>query len=169
MAKLTIGDKAQRVLVFLLGVRNRRVRRALASYGFTEAVLTDGWGRLQALTNNRLDFVGDGIDPTLIGELDAWENQWFPIAEIVLRTNYPAVHQVVFRNLSQTSGAEVVISVSTLLNRLDQIAKRPDDGGLGAEGKAARKLLEQRGLNERVAAQARCGFRAIVIARIGAS
>jgi hypothetical protein len=155
MAKLTVGDKARRVLDFMLGMRNRRVRRALAAHGFTEADLLTGLGFLQALTTTKLDFVSTVVDPKLVGELDAWENRWFPIVDVVLRTNHPAVHEHVFRNLAQTEGAEVIISVSTFLDRIEAISKAANDGGLGAEGRAARKLLEKRGLNESVVATAR--------------
>src|SRR5262245_17784846 len=105
MAKLSIGDKARRVLDFMLGARHRSVRRALGAHGFTEADLERGWVLLAALTATKLDFEPTVHDPRLITELDRWENRWFPIVEIVLRTNYPNVHDVVFLNLSQTEGA----------------------------------------------------------------
>ena len=48
MAKLTIGQKAERVLELLMGLRHPRVASTLAAYGFTEADLksaTSGWWR----------------------------------------------------------------------------------------------------------------------------
>lgn len=53
-----------------------------------------------------------------MGDLDAWENRWFPITDIVLRTNHPDVHAIIFRNLRQAEGVEVVATVTTLLDRL---------------------------------------------------
>ena len=155
MAELSIGEKAERVLKFALGARQPRVVRALSPYGFTEEELQEGWTLLSQLTDNKLDVVSSVIDQRLVGELDAWENHWFAIIEIVLRNNFPNVHAVVFRNLSQTEGAEVIISVSTLLDRLDAIVKPRDEGGLGDEGRAARARLERRGVTTDVVGVAR--------------
>ena len=52
-------------------------------------------------------------DPTVIEELDAWENRWFPVAEATLRRRKPEIADKVFLNLAQTSGIEVAVSVST--------------------------------------------------------
>ena len=51
---LSLGDKAQRTLRLLLGLRNPRIASALASYGFTEADMDEGWALLQALGRNKL-------------------------------------------------------------------------------------------------------------------
>jgi hypothetical protein len=37
MARLTIGQKAQRALRFLAGIRDPRISQALRAYGFCEA------------------------------------------------------------------------------------------------------------------------------------
>ena len=54
MAKLTIGQKAERVLELLMGLRHPRVASTLAAYGFTEADLNDGWNRLRTVWGKRL-------------------------------------------------------------------------------------------------------------------
>src|SRR5204862_1625206 len=51
--KLSLGDKAQRVLRFLMGLRADRVAAPLAPYGFTKATNDEGWKLLQALGRNR--------------------------------------------------------------------------------------------------------------------
>lgn len=154
MPRLTTGQKSQRALQFMLGVRNRRARRALAAHGFREEDFDDGWDRLKAITKSRLNDEPVEIDPTLVRDLDEWENRWFPIVDAVLRNNYPAVHKRVFLNLRQTEGAEVIFSVSTLLDRLEEIALPADEGG-SADGRAARKLLERRGLTDDIVGSAR--------------
>ena len=50
MAKLRIGQKAHRVLDFLVGVGHRDARRALEGFGFKDDDLEDGWRRLRALS-----------------------------------------------------------------------------------------------------------------------
>jgi hypothetical protein len=156
MSKLTIGQKAARSLQFLMGVRNRRVASTLKQHGFGERDLAEGWTRLSTLTTGRLNVTAPvTADPRLVVALDAWENKWFPIASAALTSNHPEAHAHVFRNLSQTSGSEVVISVSTLLERVGSLASPKDEGGLGREGRAARDLLTKRGLTDTVIAEAR--------------
>lgn len=155
MPNLSIGEKARRVLDFLLGARHWKVQRALGGHGWSEGDLVEGWTRLQRLTTDRLDYQSSLVDPRLLGALDRWENRWFPVIEVVLRTHHPKAHEVVFRNLRQTDGAEVVVSVSTLLGRLDAIARPEAEGGLGEEGVAARAMLEKRGVTAAVLTEAR--------------
>lgn len=154
VARLSLGQKAARVLQLFMGLRNRRVAAALKQYGFSEADLEQGWSRLRALTTNRLG-VTIANDPQLVQDLDEWENRWFPVADVVLRANAPEVHAMVFQNLSQTEGPEVIVSVSTFIERVDQISKSKDEGGFGAAGKKARELLEKRGLTKDTVKQAR--------------
>jgi hypothetical protein len=88
-------------------------------------------------------------------ELDGWENRWFPITDVVLATNVPEAHAMVFKNLSQTEGLEVIVSVGTFLERLETLPKSREEGGLGATGRNARELLIKRGLDSNAVAEAR--------------
>ncbi|MBZ0117299.1 MAG: hypothetical protein K8H88_09905 [Sandaracinaceae bacterium] len=149
MARMTLGQKAQRVLTLLLGLRSPRVAMVLRAFGFDEAELDRGWALLSRLTANRLSALPQMTDPRLVRELDAWENKWFPIAEVVLRTNHPSIAEEVFRNLSQTSGPEVVVGVATFVQRVSALEER------GGEAARARELLERRGLTEEILGEAR--------------
>jgi hypothetical protein len=155
MARLSTADKCNRVLLLLLGVRHRPVAIALSKHGFNAAALARGWALLARMTDGALDDLPAIDEPDLIAQLDGWENRWFPIVELVLRTNFPAAHEVVFRNLRQTEDETVIISVATLLDRLHAMQRSETEGGLGQEGRAARALLVERGLTEAIAAQAR--------------
>lgn len=155
MAKLTIGDKAHRVLRFLMGVRNRRASRVLERHGFDQEELERGWTLLRNLSSGRLGSQASVLDPALIGALDVWENRWFPIADASLTARAPAARELVFRNLTRTEGPAVVISVGTFLERLEALPRAAADGGLGEEGESARELLARRGLTEDVVAEAR--------------
>jgi hypothetical protein len=142
MAKLTIGDKAQRVLKLLYGLRDRRVAEALALYGFTEADRDQGWVLLQSLAQGKLLAHASTMNPKLYEQLDDWENRWYPIASASLKARFPKAHAWLFLNLQQTSGLETVISVGTLVERIEKLADAAGD-----EGPKAKALLEQRGLN----------------------
>lgn len=149
---LTLGDKAQRVLKFLLGLNDRAVA-ALVPYGFGEAVIEEGWALLRAVSRSKGGIVAASASLTAIEELDAWENHWFPIASIALARHHPAAHARLFLNLSQTEGPEVAVTVGLLLERLEEMAN--PEGPYGAEGPKALKLLETRGLTPAVIGQAR--------------
>lgn len=155
MARLTVGQKAARVTAFLVGVRKRRVASALARCGFAKEDLAEGWARLTALTEGRLDVVVSDGDPKLVEALDAWENEWFPVANASLRARFPEAHKFLFNNLTQTEGLEVITSVGTFLTRVEKLSLPENEGGLGRQGAAARKLLVKRGITEEVVREAR--------------
>ena len=143
---LTIGQKSERVLRFLRGLSQPRVADALAAHGFTQADWNEGWQLLQSATGRWLlrEQPAKAPDPTVIEELDAWENRWFPVAEATLRRRKPEIADKVFLNLAQTSGIEVAVSVSTFVQRLRLLEK--DVSG----GPEALALLKTRGLTEDV-------------------
>lgn len=153
MARMTIGQKASRVVQLILALRNRRIAAKLVQHGFTKDELERGWTLVTALTRGRLVAADDPDDPKLLVELDAWENKWFPIVSAALQHRFPEAHEHVFRNLSQTTGPEVAVTVGTLLERVEQLSKPREHGGLGREGKAARDLLTKRGFTSEVVAK----------------
>ncbi|WP_437635852.1 hypothetical protein [Sorangium sp. So ce854] len=60
-----------------------------------------------------------------------------------------------FRNLAQTEGAAVLVSVSTFVERWDSLGKSKEKGGPDAEGDDARKILAKRGLTKAVIDEAK--------------
>ena len=141
MAKMTLGQKAVRTLQFLMGLRHPAAGAALAAHGFDEAELDRGFGHIKYLLYGRLRTVDVTRDQNLVAALDEWENKWFPIVSATLASNHPAVHEVVFRNLTQTTGIEVIITVHTLIERVE------------AQPAAVRELLGKRGLTAEVIAE----------------
>lgn len=153
MGKLSIGQKAERLLKLLLGLRNARVAESLRQYGFSDAELAEGWRLLQALTEGRLLQRGPAKqDPALLQKLDGWENRWFPIASASLQARFPQAHEYLFLNLTQTEGPGVVISVGTFVQRLEKL---PTEPSLGAAGAQARELLSSRGLTQATVQEAK--------------
>lgn len=154
MARMTLGDKASRVLKMLIGMRTPRIASAMQAYGFTDADLQEGWSLLQTVSRTKLDATkSTSLSVGTLEELDAWENRWFPIAAATVERRFPAVHAQLFKNLSQTQGPAVAISVRTFLERYDQMVAGA--GAYGAEGKAAKAVLEARGLTDAVVNDAR--------------
>ncbi|MEO0326233.1 MAG: hypothetical protein AAF447_25015 [Myxococcota bacterium] len=146
MARLTVGDKADRVLKFLLSMNNAHVSRALVQHGFTERDADEGWNRLRALSDGRLDRALPRVaSPEELGRLDQWENRWFPIARATLQYAYPELEAFVFQNLRQTSGSQVVFSVQKFIERVRALETDPE---VGDDGAAARALLVERGLDD---------------------
>jgi hypothetical protein len=157
MAKLSIGQKGDRVLTLLLALRNVRIAGTLARHGFTNADLQEGWTLLRSVTRTHLDAPIDEapVDNDALQALDEWENKWFVITSATLQRRAPNVHDVLFRNLSQTEGVEVIVSVGTFLDRWDIIDKPVKDGGLGNDGKDAKKIMAIRGLTNAVIDEAK--------------
>jgi hypothetical protein len=157
MAKLTIGQKAERVLLLLMGLRKNKVAAALVAHGFSDDDLAEGWRLLQQVTRTRLGIIvtAASTDSGLITQIDDWENKWFPIAAATLKRHSPDVHAWMFRNLSQTEGAAVIVSVSTFVERWESLTKSKDKGGPGAGGDGAKKILAKRGLDKAVIDQAK--------------
>jgi len=150
---LPVGEKAARVMKLLMGLRNPRIASAMAAYGFTEADLQEGWTLLNAVGRVKLDAHTPAADTSTLLKLDEWENRWFPIAAATLERRFPAVYAQIFKNLSQTEGPGVAVSVRTLVERFDQMAA--GSGAYGAEGPRAAAVLEARGLTPAVLNQAR--------------
>ena len=150
---MSFGDKAARVMKFMMALRNPRIASAMAAFGFSNADLQEGWDLMNSVGRVKLDASGLGSDMSTLEKLDAWENRWFPIAAATLERRSPAVHAQLFKNLSQTEGPAVVVSVRTFIERFDQMAAGA--GAYGAEGAQAKAVLEARGLTQTVLNDAR--------------
>src|SRR5262245_59869166 len=76
MATLSVGQKAQKKLRFLMGLRHPVIAQIMASYGFTKADLDEGWSLLQRQSATSLDVLpARGVaGPEALAKLDAWEN-----------------------------------------------------------------------------------------------
>lgn len=146
MGKLTLGEKAERVFDLLMGMRSVRVATLLAARGFERDDVEQGWDRLRAMARTRFDASAlKGADPGIVAELARWEHVWFPVVKTALELRYPAIAEDMFWNLSETEGPSVILSVSTLLQRVTALSAAMDQ-----ESQDAWALLNRRGLTSRM-------------------
>ncbi len=151
MARVTSNQKVYRVIEFLLGLRDPRVNQALVPYGLSQRELSIAHQLVRAATEPRLAHrPGAAVSPALLERLDAIDNHWFPIIKFALVRHFSPIAEWVFLNLSQSEGADLVVSLGTLFSRVRQLA----DGSspFGEEGKEAFALLQERGLTDDVLA-----------------
>jgi hypothetical protein len=145
-----------RVLTFLIGIGKSIVARtALQEAGYGQEEHDYAWSRLQ-----RLGMLGAIATPTkdvavasAVRELDAWDDDNFPSVLATLNRDFAEQAEFVFENLEVKQGAESVVAVGTLLDRLD--ALESGDGRPKASHKrdlAALELLAKRGYGKKVRA-----------------
>lgn len=141
---MTSGERGACVLELLMAMRNPRIAFAMTKYGFSEAELEEGWTLLLAAGRAKLDTRAPGADASTIRKLEEYEDFWFSVAAPTLARRFPAVHAQLFKDLSETDGPDVAVSVRTLIERFDRMAA----GAYGAEGLQAKAILETRGLTQ---------------------
>jgi hypothetical protein len=150
MAKLSIGEKAHRVLKFIMGLRTPGAVSALSRYGFIEADLRTGVERLNAVTQVRLKPEPVTQEPQLLAALNAFEGEWFSIAQATLKHAQPEIAEWLFAGLPATQGPDVAVAVKTFIDRVEALESGATP--FGERGVAARALLLARGLTaERIA------------------
>ena len=148
-----LNEKMQRTLSLLMGLRNPRIFATMAQRGFDKEMLKEGWKLFTDAAGYKMDsdVSYDPLAPNeakeMLSELDQWENTWYPVVDVTLEKRHPDVHEIVMKNLSQTEGNELLVSVKTLLDRLDEIASKP-------EGQEALAMLEKRGFTDEVRSRA---------------
>lgn len=145
MAAMTAGQKARKVLEFLMGLSNPRALGSLAKVGFGPTDREEGWRLLKGTSDVVFNAAPAGpVSPKIVKQIDDWENQWFVIIEATLARRFPEVRDKVFLNLSQTEGPPVVLSVGTLVSRINALTAE----GATAREREARALLASRGVND---------------------
>jgi len=153
LPRLTIRQKAERALSLLLGLRHPEVAEVLAQSGFEQADIDDGFERIKALTSGTLERRAprESSSQGTLAQLDAWENRWFPVIDASLKARHPQAHEWLVGRLRQASG---ILLAPTMMMLVERLVALPEEPSLGAEGKAARALLEKRGLTAAVLQEA---------------
>jgi hypothetical protein len=119
----------------------------LQGKGFTQAEHDYAWSRLHLLgTLPGAPAAFDGGVRGAIVELDRWDGPNFEAIENCLLRGFPEQAEFVFEGLVAAEGAEAVLGVEILLNRLDALASGEGrDAGTRDADRAALALLEARG------------------------
>lgn len=150
----TLAKTPKRALAFLSGVsRNPEARRALAAYGYTDAVHQEGWELLGATGGGRPIPVAGAPSPAnvaeAITELGGWAVRMFKVTEASLRHAHTAQHAYVFSGgLKAQQGSGAVVAVGTFLLRLDGLERDPERAETRDDDRAALERLGARGLTE---------------------
>lgn len=146
MARLTVNQKAHRVLQFLLGLRLPSALKALQRHGFTAADAREGWDRLQALSTVPSGVDEESLDTSALDAVAEFESTWFPIARVCLQRHHPTVATWLFNGLHDIHRSSP-LHVGEFLDRVAALRQ-----GSPAElpSRAAYDLLVQRGLDEQI-------------------
>jgi hypothetical protein len=82
-----------------------------------------------------------------IAELDAWDESGFRRVHAALERLHPEQDAFVFAGLDAAQGPGAVVSVATLLDRLDALESSPDRAATRDADRAAIATLTQRGID----------------------
>jgi len=151
MARLTEMQRLARVLEFLTGLGHPEVRAALSGRGFSQAEAEEGF---QLLCAASVAFHAAAAHPPAPRDtltlLDSWENRWLPIVRATLERHFPKLARSVLLNIRQTRGPELLLTLPTLLDRIEALGASAREPERRAHG-----LLVRRGLTAEVVEQAR--------------
>jgi hypothetical protein len=143
-----LADAPGRVLKFLSGAgRSKRIRAILAARGFGSEDIAEGWSYLHEYSGYQKDDI-DVLDTDVdsaIRELDQWDEPNFEIIRVTLERRFPEQAAYVFNNLRASTGAGAVLSVSILLDRLDDLESSPAREPTRKTDHAALEVLEKKG------------------------
>ncbi|MBU1412269.1 hypothetical protein KKC22_12220 [Myxococcota bacterium] len=145
MAKYSNHDKISKMMTMLRGLQHPAIQQGLARHGFDQEDFDEGWHLMDAAMGRSFAFVKPALPKNLLNEvipeIDRWENTHFDVADAALKRRYPTVHAELFQNLTKMSGNEVLLSVTTFVNRYEALSARTGD-----TDKAAVALLHKRGI-----------------------
>jgi hypothetical protein len=138
-----------RMFRFLRAVAQRsEIRSALEAHGYTPEVHERGWRLLDNVSRGRPkpSVSNDVVVRDSIAELDGWDERGFRICRAALAHLHPEQEAFVFESLEPAAGPEAVLTVSTLLDRLDALEGAPEREATREADHAALETLEQRGI-----------------------
>lgn len=148
---LTLSRTPGKSLTFLgYAGRTPAVYAALKKNGFTQADLQEGWTLLLATGGyvaQAPDPVRDQKTAASLAFVDAWDEPNFRRLRAGIRRKHPAAEEVLFGGLTPGVGTAAILSVTTLLDRVDKLKEGPHAAALAT--------LEQRGLTPRARAELR--------------
>jgi hypothetical protein len=147
-----LDETPARALKFMSAVStNPTVRAILERRGYTDAYHEKGWELLlKASGYKRAAPPAAPSRPeaaAAIAELDKWDEPHFRIARAAL-AEFPEQRDFLFTDLEPQTGAGAVVSVTTFLDRLDQLEKDKNRKATRKTDLAALAKLSERGISE---------------------
>ncbi|WP_437783514.1 hypothetical protein [Sorangium sp. So ce1097] len=147
-SRQVLAEVPGRALRFLSAAgKNRQIRALLRERGYADEDHREGWEllhRASGFGTGEPDEVEDAEVGKAIAELDAWDEPHFRLIRAALQRRHPAQERFVFDNLSAQAGPAAVVSVKTLLDRLDE--KSPARKATRKDDHAALQTLAKRGI-----------------------
>jgi hypothetical protein len=125
------------------------IRAALFAAGYSEEEQQNGWQLLEKASGyvpGLLSASDDATARAALAEVDAWDEPGFSRINAALKRLHPEQHAFVFAGLESARGAGSLLSVSTLLDRLDQLESAPERQATRAADQAAVVTLASRGI-----------------------
>ena len=157
-----------RALKFLGAVStSRAIQAAFFNRGYSKAIHDRGWELMFTASGYRQTRIGGMGSPAASGavaELDAWDEPNFRVALAALGDEFPDQAAHVFEGLEPSTGVGAIISVKTLLDRLDHLESGADREATREADHAALKKLAARGITP----EGRAHLRGLITAALGA-
>jgi hypothetical protein len=148
VSRQVLEETPGRVLSFLQAAGTvPPIAALLATRGYTADEHREGWALLHRVAGyERTPTADAGKEVSAaIAELDAWDEPNFRIIEATLDRSHAEQAAFVFHDLAPATGALAVLSVKTLLDRLDVLEDGVDRAASRKADHAALKRLEKKG------------------------
>ena len=144
MSRTTGPQKLERIVRFLVALRDGDVVLPLVAAGFTDDDLAEGWKLLRGTSVTSIKEVEPDAGRVVRlaqRELEDWARRHIQLVEPAIERRFPAVHTFLYGGLPETKGAKLILAVEHFCDRVRKLAKRSG----GAE---ARSFLAGRGLTD---------------------
>jgi hypothetical protein len=151
-SRQTLEEVPGRAFKFVIAVAEvPTIAALLATKGYNEAEHDYAWERLGKLAAVHppagASILDKGVRDAVV-ELDAWDEPNFAIIKASLERQHPEQAAFVFEGLEAKQGREAVLSVATLLDRIDALQNGPERKATRKADHAAIATLNARGYGE---------------------
>jgi hypothetical protein len=150
--KRVLAATPGKVLTFLRAAATKlEIRAALFAAGYSVEEQAAGWSLLQRATGylpGMASVSDDAAARAALAEVDAWDEPGFRRISAALERLHPEQHGFVFAGLEAARGAGAVLSVTTLLDRLDELESSSSRSATRAADRAAIATLAARGITQ---------------------
>ncbi len=151
-SRQVLDETLGKALTFLRAAgTSRPIRAALATRGYKKKAHERGWSLVLAAAGFAEDTAAADPDVDLAVaeaavQVDAWDEPNFDIISTALAFHFPDQHKFLFNNLKPARGAESVITVGTMLDRLDELDNGKDRKATRKKDHEALAVLADRGI-----------------------